>query len=247
MNTAENGYYDIHCHILPGVDDGAVNMDVARDMLRQEYEDGVRTIYATPHYRTGMFEPPKEKVLEQYELVKEEAARIGGSGRGIQILLGCEFHANMDMVSMLESGTGSAMGDSRCILTEFSEEHDYDFIRKRCYALQSHGYQPIIAHAERYPVLCKNLEFAASLVEMGIYIQINAKSILGKNGFSTKRFCRKAMEWDLVHFIGSDAHDMMQRKPVMGQCAEYLEKKMGRTYMQKILIENPRKFIEEGR
>lgn len=244
MNMTEQGYYDIHCHILPGLDDGAANMDTAIKMLRQEYEDGVRTIYATPHYRTGMFEPSKNKVLVQYKLIKEQAEKIG---EGIRILPGCEFHVSMDMIPMLEAGIGTTMGDSRCVLTEFSESHSYNFIRERCYALKSHAFQPIIAHAERYPALNKDPEIVASLVEMGVYIQINAESILGKNGFFTKRFCRKIMEWDLLHFIGSDAHDMMQRKPMIGQCTEYLEKKMGQDYVKKILMEHPHKLIEEGR
>ena len=238
------GYYDIHCHILPEVDDGADDMETTIKMLRQEYEDGVRVIYATPHYRIGMFEPPGEKVMQQYELVKKQAKQIGD---GIEIYLGCEFHANMDMISMIDTKKGIRMGNSSCVLTEFSEKHGYGYIRERCYALLSHGCQPIIAHAERYPALNHDLEKFHSLVDMGAFIQVNADSILGKNGFHLKHVCRKMMKWNLIHFIGSDAHDVLKRKPLIGQCAEYLKKKMGQAYMEKILIENPRKFIEEGR
>lgn len=239
-----SGYYDIHCHILPEVDDGADSMEMAREMLRQEYTDGVRVIYATPHYRIGMFETSKQKILQQYELVKEYAGQIG---EGIEIYLGCEFHANMDMLSMFDDGIGIKMGDSSCVLTEFSEIHNYSFIKERCYSLLSHGYQPIIAHAERYSVLNQNPEKICSLRNMGAFIQIDADSILGKNGFYLKCFCKKMMNRDLIHFVGSDAHDMSKRKPLIGQCAKYVSKKMGENYMEKIFINNPKELIREGR
>ena len=71
------GLYDIHCHILPGVDDGARNMEEACWMLKKEYEEGVRRIIVTPHFRYEMFEPPLKLVKEQFARVKQAAAEIG--------------------------------------------------------------------------------------------------------------------------------------------------------------------------
>ena len=93
--------------------------------------------------------------------------------------------------------------------------------------------------------LVKHPDAVQNLASMGCYIQVNAESILGQEGFGIKRFCRKLMKQDLVHFVGSDAHNMTDRKPQIGRCAEYLAKKMGRGYMEKILVENPQRFIEE--
>lgn len=212
-------------------------------ILKMEYRDGVRTIYVTPHYRRNMFETPMEKIQIQYEAVKSEAAKIGSD---LRILLGCEFHANMDMIETLDDGGRPTMGGTRGVLTEFSEQSDFRTIQERCYVLLSHGYQPIIAHAERYPAL-RNLEAIEQLVDMGAYIQMNAGSITGAEGFGMKRFCKKVIKKDLLHFVGSDAHNTKDRKPMMGKCAEYLTKVMGKDYMEKILMENPLNIIEEGR
>ena len=236
------GYYEVHCHILPGLDDGAGDMRETIRMLEAYHEDGVRTVYATSHYRRGMFEPSMKDVERQFERVRKRALEIG---RGITVHLGCEFHANLDMVEMLDEGLRPTMGGGRCVLTEFSHSSDLAFIRERCYALLSHGYEPIIAHAERYRELVKHPDAVQNLASMGCYIQVNAESILGQEGFGIKRFCRKLMKQDLVHFVGSDAHNMTDRKPQIGRCAEYLAKKMGRGYMEKILVENPQRIIEE--
>ncbi len=238
------GFYDIHTHILPNVDDGSQSMEETIRILEMEYQDGVRTIYATSHYRRGMFEPPLEKVMRQYEAVKQEALKIG---KDLRILPGCEFHANMDMIEMLDHGDRPTLGGTCCVLVEFSEAHDSQFINERCYSLLSHGYQPIVAHAERYPAIRKNMAFLERLVDMGVYIQVNAQSVLGKDGLGMKIFCKKVMKADLVHFIGSDVHNTQRRKPLLGMCAAYIEKSMGQDYMKELLIENPKNLIEEGR
>ena len=102
-----SGFYDLHTHILPHVDDGARDMEETRKILEKEYQDGVRTIFATSHYRRNMFEPSMEKIREQYALVKAEAARLYPD---LRILLGCEFHANMDMVEVLDAERAANSG-----------------------------------------------------------------------------------------------------------------------------------------
>lgn len=239
-----SGFYDIHSHLLPHVDDGAASLSEAVELLKAEYKDGVRTIFVTPHYRKRMFEPSAETIRQQYKYLTDEAKNIGSD---LQLFLGCEFHAHMDMIELLNTGAYPTMGGTRCVLIEFSETSDFKTIREHCYKLLCSGYRPIIAHAERYPALGKNIESLEYLADLGAYIQMNAGSIIGAEGFGIKRFCKKAVKQDLLHFVGSDAHNMKDRRPMMGKCAEYLSKIMGNDYMEKILIENPSNMIKEGR
>lgn len=236
------GYYDIHTHFLPGVDDGAATMAETRKLLKLEYKHGVRNIFVTPHFRRGMFHCPMEKIQAQYEAVKKEAEEIGSDFR---VLLGCEFHVNTDMVATLDRGERPLMGASRCVLTEFSEGEKFEKILRKCQELVRQGYRPVVAHAERCEEL-QDLDALEELVEIGAYIQMNADSIIGKDGFRMKRFCKKVMQNDLLHFVGSDGHNMKKRKPAMGKCSKYIEKVMGRVYMKKILIENPRRILDPG-
>ena len=234
--------FDIHCHIIPEVDDGARTMEMALKMLQMEYEDGVRSVILTPHYRREMFETPKEKIERQFALLKEKSEAV--IGEDLHLYLGCEFHANTTMVEKLVSGERPTMAGSDYVLTEFSQETDFSFARERIYDLVSHGFIPIVAHVERYPQIRKDFGNLEALRENGAYLQVNAGSILGEEGFQAKRFCKKLMKNNMLDFIGSDCHRTDKRVPNLGACAEYMEKKMGKDYMERIFIRNPQKIVE---
>ena len=234
------GLYDIHAHIVPHFDDGSKSLDETRQILELEYRDGVRTIIATSHFRRGMFETPLHVYDEQFERVRKL-----GESMGITILKGCEFHANMEMIDMLNKKERYTMADGRCVLAEFKNGSDKAFIKERCYALLSHGYQPIVAHFERYEACRKDIDFVAELVDMGCYMQMNSQSLIGEDGFFLKQYCKKVIKYELVHFLATDCHNTKERKPTLGKAAEYIEKFMGEDYVRELLIENPRKLIIE--
>lgn len=235
------GLYDIHCHIVPGVDDGAADLREALHLLKLEYGQGVRTIIATPHFRAGMFETPPETVARRFMSLVKAAEQ---EGIDVRLYLGCEFHSGMEMAQQLKNGRGRTMAGSRYVLTEFSHRDDRRYIRDRVYSLLSNGYRPIIAHVERYPCMRKDVSFIRELTEMGAYIQVNADSIIGGNGFSVKLFCRKLMKNGLLHFVGSDAHGPEYRRPRMKEAYSYMAEKMGRRYADTVFIKNPRKIIK---
>lgn len=157
------GIYDIHCHIVPGVDDGATDIRETVKLLRMEYEQGVRTVIATPHFRFQMFETPAEKVREQFRLVEKAASEISPD---LHVYLGCEFHANMEMLPMLREQKVMTMAGSRYVLTEFSHNSEESYIRERLGALLSGGYKPIMAHIERYEATRNSLDFVEELADI---------------------------------------------------------------------------------
>ena len=212
----DHGLFDIHCHLIPGVDDGAQDLEETRRLLRMEYEQGVRNIIATP---------------------QEDRMRI---------YLGCEFHANMQMSRMLDEGRVSTMADSGYVLVEFSGNAEYSYIEDRLRSLIIVGYRPIIAHVDRCDNIWGDLELIRDLAQMGAYMQVNADSILGKSGFYTKRFCRKLMKGDLLHFVGSDCHDSRYRICRTGEAYKKVASKMGQEYADKIFIENPSAIVKNG-
>lgn len=233
------GLYDIHCHILPGVDDGARNMEEACWMLKKEYEEGVRSIIVTPHFRYEMFEPPLTLVKEQFEKVKRAAADIG---EDLKLYLGCELHTSMDMASALKKGERLTMAGSRYVLVEFGNFDDKAYIRERVQQLMLRGYTPIIAHVERYRATKGDIDFIAELKKLGAHMQVNTDSITGKEGFTIKRFCKKMMKENLVDFIGTDGHGSTRRIPEIAKCCQQVEKTMGTQYAKRIFIENPKKI-----
>lgn len=228
--------WDIHCHILPEVDDGARTIDESLKLLRMEFDDGVRNIILTPHYRREMFETPEEKIEQQFQALRKAAKQTLPE---LHLYLGCELHTSMDMLEAFQHRKHLTLAGSFYVLTEFGGGDTKAYIKERCYALLSNGYQPILAHVERYSCILKDLDLVNELRQMGCMIQVNAESILGKGGWGIKRFCKKLMKEDMLDFVGSDAHGTTRRIPQMGACADYIEKKMGTEYAVHILCENP--------
>ena len=225
---------DIHCHILPGVDDGAPDVETSKAMIREAYKQGVRYMIATPHYRPEMFEPSMRDVLRGYHILREYAADVG-----ISIRLGCEYYRNDQMIWHLDRKIRPTMLGSRYVLVEFSTNDSFVTIRNYIYELITHGYNPIVAHVERY-FCCQEVKKVAELKNLGATIQINADSVLGYDGRKIKKFCLDLMKQDYLDFVASDAHNMDERKMHLGKSASYIEKKMGKEYAKRIFLENPR-------
>lgn len=234
--------YDIHCHILPGVDDGAKNMDIALALIEKEIEAGVETIILTPHFRKEMFEPDMEDIWNAYDELLYETRH-----KNIRLYLGCEFHANMEMVETLDNDLRPTLADSRYVLTEFAHNSTRAFMKERADALLMSGYRPIIAHIERYRATRKDFDLIEDLIEMGCEVQVNADAIIGRDGLGAQRFCKKLMQEDMLHYVGSDTHNLRGRAPHLGECCEYLKKHMGRLYTSRIMRDNPSKIVEKAR
>lgn len=232
---------DIHCHILPNVDDGASDARETMAMLKKAYRDGVRRVIVTPHYRRGMFETEQERIQSLYLQVKRRAARIGSDG--IELYLGCEYHRYSGMSKDLKRGLRPTLAGSKYVLVEFSGLDSYSKIRAIIYELTNAGYIPVVAHVERYPVLAEHMENVRDMIELGAKVQVNAGALLGKQGRRVKRFCKKLMKEQMVHFIGSDSHDLTVRPLLLRECADYVMKKWGKETARRIFVDNPSKII----
>lgn len=232
-------FADVHCHILPCVDDGASSMQEAVAMLQMEYRQGVGTVLLTPHYRRGYFETSRQTVREQFaRLCRIMAQDIPD----MQLYLGCELYRQNEMGRLLESDSSYCIAGTKYVLIEFMPGDLADTIWRCVGELLIDGYRPVIAHAERYRAL-RDVKFIRRLVDSGVYIQMNAGSILGECGWSTKHFCSRLLKEGYVHLIGSDAHHTDRRMPCIGPCAEYLRKKLGEREMERLLTENPRAML----
>ena len=240
--------WDIHCHILPGVDDGADTMEEALALLEEEYRQGVYHVILTPHYRLDMFEPDMRTVENNFRLLKEELRELGKTqewAAHMEIFLGCEFHSNMDMVETLNRRERPTMAGTQYILIEFAGADSYTYIRERCQTMRRNGYRPIIAHVERYQCLRENhYEHLEELSDSGMLIQVNAASVLGKDGYFTARWCRKAIKLGLVDFIASDAHNMTDRRIYMKRCCDLVIKKYGSETAKSLFQSNSENMME---
>jgi len=234
------GIADIHCHILPYVDDGALRKEESLELLEMQYAQGVRAVCATPHLRKGMFESTDDAIRLQFERLQE---RAGPLRERMRFFLSREYYCDEGLLARLERGEILPLGMGNCLLLEFSHAHSESEIQSYIQIVQQSGYRPLIAHLERCPALRGDTAQTAALVEMGALIQVNAGSILGREGRRQASFCRKLLKERLVHVVASDAHDPEMRPPELDRCAVYLTKKLGAAYAEQLLCTNPLQIL----
>lgn len=235
------GYIDIHAHILPGVDDGSGSMEETVRMLQMANEQQIETIIATPHYAVGA----KNLAVEQLEIIRDqvqvEAEKINGNMR---ILLGNELYYSDSILDALKAKEALTLAGSRYVLVEFSTREQYNNMYKGLGSLIRAGYIPIIAHIERYHCLEKKEHLISELIELGCYIQMNSDSLSGGFFDSEAKANRKLVNQGLVHFIGSDCHDLKLRVPSMKSTVDILQKRCDEGLMNKIFHKNPVSVLE---
>ena len=234
-------FTDIHIHILPGIDDGARNMEQTAKMLYMAAARGTGKIIATPHYSSGRFMAAPEKIKELTAIVKEMGKTFNAA---VDVYSGNEIFYSEETERLLNENKILTMANSDCVLVEFAPAADYSYIRNAVDSLIGGGYHPIIAHIERYEVFVTNPERVEDVHSMGAYIQMNANSVIGQTGTKIKRFCRKMLDDEMVDFIGSDAHhDTGHRTPDLKKCAAYISRRYGKSYADRVFRENAERLI----
>lgn len=235
-------YFDVHSHYMPKVDDGSSSAEITMKMLWMAREEGIRSIILTPHYREPYFTAPRERIDKGFEEVKLLAQRVDPK---LRIYLGNEIHYNRNLLEWLQSGKVHTMADTSYALIEFSPTDEYDLLHACLRTLIAADYRPIVAHVERCGALLGKPDRIEGLIDLGAYIQVNAGTFTGECGFQAKRFVHKLVKQDLIDFVGSDAHNITDRRPRMKKCAEYLEKVHGSDYMKRILWDNPEHMVRD--
>lgn len=236
------GIIDIHNHILFDVDDGADSLAQSLNMLKEEYSQGVRKVIVTPHFHLQHYENEPEDVLKRFNELKEAAA---GEFPNMELYLGNEIMACNDIAHYLDENCIFTMAGSRYILMEFYPGETYDMIEQSLSRVINEGYIPIVAHCERYKCFQKrfggvNIEGMRHLIEMGAYFQINCRSVYDGH----RKFVKKLIDNDLLHFVASDAHNLTTRGIEWKTCIENLTNKYNEEYLKWLLIENPEKVIQ---
>lgn len=234
------GWVDIHNHILPGVDDGAKDWEMSKKMLKMAYEEGFRRMIITPHYHKRFKKVPAEELMLKFKKLQEISQKID---RSFELYLGNELFYCYDAVEWLEQGLIQTMAGSTYILVEFSPSSDFSEMRQGLQRIQMGGYSPILAHMERYSCLYKEFGRVRELYNMGIYLQVNAGSIMGNLGFGIKQFLKKLLQQEYIHFVATDAHNLGKRTPEIAKCARFLLKKYDTDYIKQLLCDNPMKVI----
>ncbi|MFD1020164.1 tyrosine-protein phosphatase [Thalassobacillus hwangdonensis] len=233
---------DIHCHILPGVDDGAQTLEDSLAMAREASKQGVDTIVATPHHRNGQFDNPRLQIFHQVQDLNEELER---AGIPVKILSGQETRINGEMVEDLESEELLPLNvTSKYVFVELPSDQVPHYTKQVLYDMQMAGYKPVIVHPERNKKIVEQPDLLYQFVKNGAFAQVTAASVAGKFGKNIQKFSHQLIENNLVHLVASDAHNTKRRGFYMKEAFDEIRKKHG-TGMVYQLSENAH-FVING-
>lgn len=228
---------DIHTHVLPGVDDGAPDLLQAEAMLAMAAESGTDVMIATPHWDLR-YQFDAERCAD---LVEQLRARMKSK---LRLMLGCEVHLTPEhLFAVLRHPSLYSLGGSDCVLVEFPNTATVT-VKPALEALLSAGLRPIVAHPERYCYIQSHRDFATDLVEMGCYLQLTAQSILGNFGRAAEQITRHLLRLRLAHFVASDGHGPVNRRPLLAECFTEVAKDYGQSSAELLFIENPKAILE---
>ncbi|PEF43421.1 tyrosine protein phosphatase [Bacillus cereus] len=216
---------DLHCHILPSIDDGAKTLNDSLAMAEKAVSEGIYTIVATPHHLNGKYTNERLDILYGVNRLNEELKR---NKIPLNILPGQEVRVNRELLDDYKLGKVATLNEmNKYLLVEFPTSHVPYYVEKLFYDLQLEGIIPVIAHPERNIELFEEPTKLFKLVKSGALTQVTAGSLLGVFGKRIQKFSIKIIEHHLAHIIASDAHNVTTRLFHLQEGYELIEKKFG--------------------
>ena len=233
---------DLHCHILPNIDDGADSWKTSLNMCRQASEDGVKTIVATPHTLNGIYENHPQDIEEKVKILNQ---KLKENNIPLQVLPGSEVHLKYDIIEKLKNQAIMTINKTNYVLLEFPADQIPNQTEEILFRIQIMGITPIFSHVER------NLEFQrkpnslANLIQKGALAQLTATSLCGGFGSNTRKFAQELLANGLIYCIASDAHSDSKsgRNTVLSKAVAEASKIIGHQAALNLVHSNPQKII----
>ncbi len=224
---------DIHCHLLPEVDDGPKSWETAVEMCRMAAADGITHSVATPH-ANDRYAYDRVYLGELLEQLRE---RVGPS---LELSLGCDFHLSYDNLErVLEQPRNYTIGDTNYLLVELSD-YSVPVQLSNCFAqLADRGITPILTHPERNPILQQSPQRVLEWIEQGVLVQVTASALTGSWGERPEIIARWLLDRSAVHVLSSDAHDSKRRTPVLSAARKVAAQIVGAEYAGALVEANP--------
>jgi len=228
---------DIHCHILPDVDDGSRSWEMSLEMCAMARDDGIEHIVATPHSNEVYFydRAALQKVVDQ--LAEKTGYRIAFS-------LGCDFHFSYENIQdALAKPSQFAIGDTPYLLVEFSDYSLPPTIEENLTRLINVGLKPIITHPERNPLIQRRPERVLDWVRGGCLVQVTGNVLTGRWGRTAQSVAHWLFEREAVHVLASDGHNLESRKPCLSKARTAAAAIAGETIADSLVTLNPRAIV----
>ena len=235
---------DIHCHLLPGVDDGPKTWEETLAMVALGMEEGIESFVVTPHILDDL-SAEKDRLLRAKFSELEE--RLDAKGLRVEVVLGAEIFYQFGLENIRDLEVATFGGNGCYFLLELPLTPFPPHLEQVSFRLQTMKLCPILAHAERYAGYSGNMKRLRELVRRGMLVQINSGSLTGRFGRRIRKMAHKLLTENLVHFVATDAHNTTTRPPLLRAAVDVVAELKGSEEVQRLFHVNPAKAIRGER
>lgn len=240
---------DIHCHMIPGIDDGSPDLQTSIEMAQMAVRDGIGTVIVTPHQLGSFGRNTGDRIRAATAAFN---ATLKQQKIPLNVLPGGDVRIEKGMRAKLQTGEVMSLADRRkSVLLELPHEL-YFPLEPVLQQLKSAGMQGILSHPERNQGILRHREVLPGLVDAGCLMQLTAGSIVGSMGPLCQQFSQWMLEQGLVHFVATDAHGIKARRPRLTPARRVVEERCGAKVAEELFVTNPTlvalgKTVPEGR
>lgn len=236
------GMIDLHSHILPGIDDGASDLETSLAMARAWVADGVSILACTPHILPGLYhnEGPQIRAEIQKLQIKLDEYEIP-----LRLVSGADNHVTPDFVAGLKDGRLLTLNDTRYVLVEPPHHNAPTRLGDLFFNIMTAGYRPILTHPERLTWIKSHYDLIRLLAYRGVWMQITAGSLTGAFGRGPKYWAERMLAERIVHIIATDSHDLGRRSPILSHGYEYASKIVGNEEAWRLVHTRPLAILDD--
>jgi protein-tyrosine phosphatase len=232
---------DLHCHLLPGIDDGAPDEATSLEMARIAVADGIRTTACTPHIYPGLYENDASGIKRRVMALQR---RLFDEGIELNLTLGADAHLTPELLGRLRAGTAPSLAGGRYFLLEPPHTVAPPRFSESMFAFVGAGYVPVLTHPERLTWIKAHYDVFVALVKSGVWMQVTAGSLNGRFGKDARYFGEKMLDDGLVHVLATDAHSARHRAPLLAEGREAAAKRVGAAEADRLVVERPQAILD---
>lgn len=236
--------FDLHCHYLPGVDDGAETLTEGLQLAAAAVANGIEGAVLTPHVHPGRYENTLSTLLARFEAF---SCALVEARIPLRVRLGCELRLSAESIELFPLNEVPMLGfwdGEPVVLLEFPHNTVPVGAQEAVEYLRSRGCLPMIAHPERNKALIRDPAKLGMFIEAGCLAQVTAASVCGYFGAAPLRTACAMLEQGWITVVASDAHNLAHRPPVMAQAREALAARYGRDVADRMTVEIPRMIFD---
>lgn len=227
---------DLHCHLLPGIDDGAIDLDASLAMARAFVDQGVTHVACTPHILPGRYNNTGPEIREAIAALQQHLQQ---ADIPLSLLTGADNHIDGAFVDKLKSGHLLSLADSRYVLVEPPHHIAPARLDSLFFDLLLAQYVPILTHPERLTWIEDKYDLMCTLQDRGVWMQITSGSLRGRFGRRAQYWSERMLDEGRVHLLATDAHDPVKRKPDLLKGKLHAERRVGAQEAEHLVVTRP--------